>query len=219
MSAHEALRTYTAKELEQIAAEQIRRLKERGDLSIPVDIEMIVEQFHGIEIDVHRGLKERHHVWGVVGRLLESDKMLILVDDQLIDQDHLHKLYRMTVAEELAHAILHGNAIRKVKTVDDFLEFQKHIDWDRHDRNAKRLAAALLMPAQHVLQDARGWYSKLVTLVGYGSPDVIKKHLSGKLAEDYEVSLSAMRYRLGEWPMKIYDRIDAAVRDRLDFLE
>jgi hypothetical protein len=38
------------------------------------------------------------------------------------------------------------------------------------------------------------------------------------LAKEFEVSEGAMRHRLGEWPMKLYERIDAALADGLDYL-
>ena len=213
------LRTYTVKQLEKIAAQQVLQLKEHQNFTIPVDIEAIVEKFHGIIIDVQRGLKEHHSIWGMVGPDLNSDKILIIVDDQLLDQDYLYRIYRMTVAEELAHAILHREAIKEVKTVEDFKALHNHSDWDRHDRNAKRLAAALLIPAEHVSKDSRELYTKMVRIVGYGNPDAIKKHLANKLAEQYEVSVKPMKFRLGEWPIRVMQKIDQAMSEELDFLD
>lgn len=213
------LRTYTVKQLEKIAAQQVLQLKEHQNFTIPVDIEAIVEKFHGIIIDVQRGLKEHHHVWGMVGPDLNSDEILIIVDDQLLDQDHLYKIYRMTVAEELAHAILHREAIKEVKTIEDFKALHNHSDWDQHDRNAKRLAAAFLMPAEHISKDSRELYTKMARIVGYENPAAIKKYLANKLAEQYEVSVESMKFRLGEWPIRVMQKIEQAVSEELDFLD
>jgi hypothetical protein len=213
------LRTYTAKQLEEIAREQIQNLKKQGLLTIPVDIELIVEKLHGIQIDVQRGLKDIHHIWGMIGHCRNSDKLTILVDENLFDLDAMRRMYRMTVAEELAHSILHGEAILAVKSADDFIALQRHADWRMHDRNAKRLAAAILMPAENVLNDARGYYKVLIEVAGFGDPNAVKKYLVKQLAEKYDVSSAPMEYRLNEWPIKVFDKIDQAMADKLDFLE
>lgn len=210
------LQTYDVRRLEKIAWEQLKNLPH---ISIPVDIETIIEKFHKIEIDIKRGLKEHHHIWGVVGRNLDTGALVILVDDQLSDFDHLYKIYRMTIAEEFAHILLHKDAIEKVQSIKDFKALQNHSDWGKHDRNAKSLAAALLMPWENVLNDSRMLYKEFVTVAGYGDPKAIKKYMVNKLAETYEVSPSTMEYRLGEWPIKVIEKIDQAMQDKLDFLE
>jgi Zn-dependent peptidase ImmA (M78 family) len=213
------LRTYTVNELERIAREQIQRLKMQGLFSVPVDIELIAEKLHGIQIDVQRGLKENHHIWGMVGHYRDSDKLMILVDENLFDLDSLHHVYRMTVAEELAYSILHREAILAVKDTNDFIALQAHADWHTHDRNAKRLAAAILMPAENLLNDARAFYSELVNITGFGDSNAVKKYLVKQLAEKYDVSPAPMEYRLNEWPIKVFDKIDQAMKDGLDFLD
>lgn len=210
------VRTYTVKQLEAIAHEQIQNLKKQGLFSVPVDIELIVEKFHEMQIDVQRGLKETHHTWGMIGHCKDTNKFLILIDENLFDLDSLHHVYRMTVAEEFAHGLLLGDAIRAVTSTD---ELQKHPDWHIHDRNAKRLAAAILMPAENVVNDARAYYTELVNITGFGDPNSVKKYLVKQLAEKYDVSLASMRFRLDEWPIKVFDKIDLAMKDGLDFLE
>jgi Zn-dependent peptidase ImmA (M78 family) len=125
----------------------------------------------------------------------------------------------MTVAEEFAHSFLHKNAIENVRSIEDFEAFQNHPDWHKHDRNAKRMAAALLMPAPDVLNDCRGLYTQMIEIAGYGDPESIKKYIASTLAEKYEVSVQTMRIRLNEWPVKITEKIDQAMRDGLDFLD
>jgi hypothetical protein len=157
MGASDSLRTYTLSELERIAQQQLQELKRLGHFAIPVDIEAIVERLD-IEIDVKRGLKEAHNIWGMVAVDLDTDGLIILVDDTLLDTDRLRNLYRMTVAEEFAHSLLHKKAIKKIKTVEDFKALQNHPDWHKHDRNAKWLAASLLMPSESMLNDSRELY-------------------------------------------------------------
>ena len=211
------LRKYTANQLEAIAREQIQNLKKQGLFSIPVDIELVVEKLHGIQIDVQRGLKEGHHnVWGMIGPCKETNKLLILIDENLFDLDSLHHLYRMTVAEEFAHSLLHGDAICAVTSTQ---ELHKHPDWRIHDRNAKRLAAAILMPAENVVNDSREYYKELIGIAGFGDPSAVKKYLVKRLSEEYDVSPTTMEIRLNEWPIKIFDKVDQAMKEGLDFLD
>lgn len=216
MQPNKPLCTYTANQLEAIAREQIRNLKKQGLFSIPVDIELIVEKLHGIQIDVQRGLKEVHNIWGMIGPCKETDKLLILIDENLLDLDSLHHLYRMTVAEEFAHSLLHGDAIRAVTRTQ---ELQKHPEWHIHDRNAKRLAAAVLIPAENVVNDAREYYKELVEIAGFSDPSAVKKYLVKRLSEEYDVSPTAMNIRLNEWPIKVFGKIDQAIKEGLDFLD
>ena len=83
MGAADYLNTYTVTELECLARQQLHDLKERRHFSIPVDIEEIVENL-GIEIEVRRGLKDNHHIWGMVAVDLDTNGLVILVDDKLL---------------------------------------------------------------------------------------------------------------------------------------
>jgi len=216
MGAADYLQTYTAADLERSAQQQLQELKKLGHFAIPVDIEAIVEKLD-IEIDVKRGLKEIYHIWGMIAVDLDTDSLVILVDDTLLDNHR--NLYRMTVAEEFAHSLLHKNAIKEIKTIEDFKSLHNHSNWHKHERNAKRLAAAILMPSQNILNDSRKLYTQMITVAGYNNPEAIKKHITSFLADRYEVSIVAMRIRLNEWPIKVMDKIEDAMKDRLDFLE
>lgn len=210
------LQTHTIRQLEAIAHEQLKKLR---DLTIPVNIETIVEDFHKIDIDVKRGLKEHRNLWGIVGTDLDTGDLVIVVDDQLLDLDHLYKIYRMTVAEEFAHILLHRDAIVRVKSIEGFQALQNHPNWHEHDRNAKWLAAALLIPARYVLDDSRKFYKQLVSTAGFGDRNVVQKYLRNLLADKYHVSVAAINYRLQNWPVNVVEKVDRAMRDELDFLD
>lgn len=219
MGADNHLRTYSISDLERLASQQLQELKKLGHFTIPIDIETIVEKLCGIDIEVQRGLKELHNTWGLVGVDQDTEEFVIVVDDQLSDLAHLSKIYRMTVAEEFAHIRLHGKAIKNVRTPEDFRTLHNHRDWHEQDRNAKRFAAALLMPAENVLKDSRKLYKQMVGIAGYGDPQAIKKHLANELSEKYGVSVATMKYRLTEWPVSVDDKVDSAMKEKLDFLD
>ena len=51
------------------------------------------------------------------------------------------------------------------------------------------------------------------------NPEVIKKYMANDLAKRYEVSVQAMKIRLGGWPVKVMERIDQAMINGLNFLD
>lgn len=55
-----------------------------------------------------------------------------------------------------------------------------------------------------------------IQIPGFGDPQAIKKYLCTKAAQLFEVSPQAMSFRLGEWPTRINDRVDAAIDARLE---
>jgi Zn-dependent peptidase ImmA (M78 family) len=100
---------------------------------------------------------------------------------------------------------------------DDFRTLQQNRHWHEMDRNAKRFAAAILMPGEQLTNAAGTLYPKLVRVAGYGDAAAVKKHLGSLLAKQFEVSAQAMNIRLKEWPMHIADRVDQAIKDQVDY--
>ena len=224
MSAHrqnpaDLLKEYTVQELERIA-EQYHKKAENG-FSIPVDIEWIIETTPGIDLDIYPCLKANHNILGMAG-INEDGTISIYLDDKLADSDSQQKRARMTLAEEFAHILIHGDAIRQVKSPYDFLLIHSHPKWPVFDRNAKRLAAALLMPARTIIEDGGAWYSKITSSLPeqmkYSNPVAVKKMIISKLADRYDVSVQSMEIRLSEWPIRLLEKIENAMRERLDFL-
>lgn len=224
MSAHrqnpaDLLREYSVAELERIA-EQYHE-KHKDGFTIPVDIELIIESTPGIDLDVYPRLMANHGVMGMAG-INPDGTFSIYIDDVLADNDAQQRKARMTLAEEFAHLLIHGEAIRHVKTPQDFTLIHNHPKWPIYDRNAKRLAAALLMPARTLIEDTGQWYalilSKLPDHLRYSNPLAVQKTIVSKLADKYDVSFSSMRYRLDEWPIRLLDKIEQSMCDRLSFL-
>lgn len=211
------LRTYNVAELERIAHEQLSKLG--SGFTIPLDIDYIIEQLPGVDLDYYPALRDNYGLDGMVGPDLDTGEIIIYIDVKLATSERFLRRYRMTVAEELAHLILHRRAIELVKDPKGFLGLHKLPNWYQYERNAKKLAAMILMPSEHVLKDSRDIYHRIVAHVGFDNAAVVKKFLASKLADHYEVSLQTMKIRLAEWPIKVIDKIDQAMRDKLDFLD
>jgi len=212
------IKTYNVFELERIACRYVNQLGE--NLKIPVDIELIVER-NGIELDIWPALAANHKIYGMVGRNPDTGKIIIQVDDKLADEEYRKQIYRMTIAEEFAHILLHRKAIENVNSPEDFKILQTHSFWHEHDRNAKRLAAALLMPASYIKEDSQKLYKvtcQTLKRINYKYNQTVKNIITRQLAEKYAVSQSSMSYRLNEWPIRIFDMIDKAMKNKVDFL-
>lgn len=211
----EDIPTYSIPRLEQIAREL---LAERWPgLTIPVDIDCIVEQEPGTLLDYLPGLRQVHGVAGAVISHPEEARFTILVDEGVAD-GNLY-FYRFTVAEEFAHLKLHRKVLEQVTSLEEVIQLHEWVGYHELDRNAKWLAAALLIPPAPVLEDARQLYPDMVRLVGFANPDAVKSYVVDRLSRKYLVSPQAMRYRLKNRPVDVMRKVDAAMQDELDFLE
>ena len=199
-----ALPQYPANELERIAAARLAARFPDG-VSIPIDIDYLVESEPGVTLDVMLGLRDGY---GVAGAVLahpdEGDRLTVLIDANVADG--AAAFYRFTVAEELGHVVLHRDVLRGVRTLEQVVALhQAPAYYDTLDRNAKRFAAAVLMPPTNLRDDAR----VLCTPLRAAGHDMTA--LSGKLtirlAQRYGVSTTAMGYRLKEWPCSVVDAV------------
>lgn len=102
---------------------------------------------------------------------------------------------------------------------DDFVALQRHPQWYRADRNAKRFAAAVLMPGAQLLKHAQELYPRFVDVAVFGNANAVLSQLVAKLSQRFEVSPQSMRCRLGEWPMKIAEKVARSMQDQLRYLQ
>jgi len=208
---------YSAAELERRAEELLRRCC-GWPPSIPVDIEFLVAEEPGVLLDILPALQDMCGVAGLARYEPETDTMRIIIDAEVADHPSA-SFYRFTVAEEFAHVLLHRDIMIQVRTLEDLLALHAWRDYPEIDRNAKRLAAALLMPTITVAQEARHLYPLLVKAAGFGDQAALQAHLEERLARLHGVSASAMRHRLREWPLRITQKVERAMQQRMTILE
>ncbi|MFQ5881773.1 MAG: ImmA/IrrE family metallo-endopeptidase [Candidatus Methylomirabilales bacterium] len=212
----EEIPTYSAGELERIA-DRLLRERWQPEVVMPVDIDLLVEQEPGVVLDYRPGLEQAFGVVGAVVHYPEGETFTIYIDQDVAD--HRPNFYRFTLAEEFAHLVLHRSVIQQAKTLEDAAWLHEWLRYKEIDRNAKRLAAALLMPPRHVLEDAAELYQGMVRHIGFENPAAVKKYLVDQLSRRYRVSREAMGHRLEEWPIRVVEKVDAAMREGLDFLD
>ncbi|MBI2000923.1 MAG: ImmA/IrrE family metallo-endopeptidase [candidate division NC10 bacterium] len=199
-------------------AEELLRSRCGWPPAIPVDIETLVDQEPRVLLDILPGLQKLCGIAGHVRYEPETDTLRLIIDAEVADHPAA-SFYRFTVAEELAHVLLHRAIVAQVRTLKDSLALHAWRGYHEIDRNAKRLAAALLMPTISVAQEARRLYPDLVKVAGFGDPSAVQAHLEERLARLHAVSASAMRNRLKEWPLRLTQKIERAMRERLTVLE
>lgn len=130
------LREYSVTELEHIADKFHDGLGEKFD--IPVDIDLLLENTEDVDLEIWPGLAANHKMHGMAGIDPDTKKIFVYIDDKLADTSAYKRRYRMTVAEEFSHILIHRPAIEAVTTVKDFKAIQEHPKWYIYERNTKR---------------------------------------------------------------------------------
>lgn len=133
----------------QKSLSQLRKIGESISLiysenKYSVDIERTVEHLYRVRID-YVPLKAEYGVeaWASI------NEKKIYIDIGLADSDSSERRYRFTLAEELAHIILHAPIYKGITRFEEWQDIWESMDEDIHsklDRNAKELAGIILMP-------------------------------------------------------------------------
>lgn len=140
------IKFYAPQALESLAEAFLDEFDKPVD-SLPVEIDLIIQRDLKIEIIPFISLEQRYGLHGYLALSLKT----IYIDQYIMDTDSFERRYRFTLAEEVAHLILHKNLFAGVKIPEDYLEtFDKISEGERlrMDLDAKRLAEAILMPAE-----------------------------------------------------------------------
>ncbi len=148
--AFENLPEYPDHELEKRAS-QFLATQYGSVVRIPVDVEWLLETL-GVDLDCYPALRANYFVEGGVWRDTQTGRLTVFIDEAMMD-DHSARgvtRYRTTVAEELAHLLIHREVIEQVDGPARFGELHTQMLRTRVERNAKRMAAALLMPKEQL---------------------------------------------------------------------
>lgn len=206
---------YKIKDIEAAAWKLINSLY-GSIIQIPIDIDYIIEKHPlVIDFDLVKGLKYEFGIAGTVFRLKE-DCFAIYIDENIADKSPYY--YRFTVAEELSHLVLHKNLINEIDSIEKAAKLKADRRYKNMDRNAKRFAAAILMPNKLVINDSEILYKNLVSKEVIYKPEDMLKEIITTLRKKYDVSKEAMFYRLNEWPLNIVERIFFSISNESDEL-
>ena len=156
-----------------------------------VDIESIIPEYAGIRVECAYGLKRQFDTWAYIS----VSQLKIFIDASLMDTNSIMylKKYRFTLAEELAHFLLHKDIYKNCNSAKDRLEIHKNIgdaQVGRLDRQAKALAGSLLLPKEKV----ENRMEKLVPEHGIEQDGV--DIICRILGREFDVNHTAVRKRL-----------------------
>jgi Zn-dependent peptidase ImmA (M78 family) len=177
-------------ELERIAAEALAGA-ERCSKGSRVDIERLILEKFKIKIEAFHDLRRRWDTYAFI----DTTGTAIYIDAELMNEDRLEKKYRFTLAEELAHYLIHRHLFANCRTEEDRLRIEAMLDERTRaymESNAKALASALLMPKTTIEPLVEALAGKLVDDEGH----ILVDELVGTLAHEYDVNFQAAKRRM-----------------------
>lgn len=154
-----------------------------------VNIEKVIEDRYGIIIDIHYRLQQECGVMAYT--LINANRLFI--DDKLMDDPRLTKRYRFTLAEELAHFIIHKDIYGSCRTIVERIGMEQLLTSQEQwflETNAKALASAILMPKNII----EGRIEQLFSSIGR-NPEHIAAIIK-ILSHDFDVNPQAVKRRL-----------------------
>ena len=198
-------------------ASAILRTAHNGEIPpAAIDIEWIIEAHFGLEVLPLPNLWASWNVHGVFC-ILDDGSHLVAIDEETMDSKP--HLYRFTLGEELGHHVLHSKFLPRCNDTGSAIKLYRELEgWWVLERNARRFAAAVLMPMETLVPNAERAYARIARSVSFKNEEMMLKYMAVALADDYDVSSSAMGYRLQEYPARLADRVRDAIKEGLDFL-
>ncbi len=137
---------YTYVQLKDISENFLKKNNFRNGI-IPTDIEILIEK-SGIIIEAIDDLRKDFSVKGLVAKDVRDDgRVKIFIDARHYEEDTFE--YKFTLAEELAHILLHMDFYDGINDVEDYIRKYKSIDdynYRIFEQQARNLASFLLLP-------------------------------------------------------------------------
>jgi hypothetical protein len=162
---------------------------------LPVNIDLIIEKYHGMQIVPVPGLKK-----------LTGTEALILSSLDEIDYDSNLPAVRIrfSLAHELGHKILHGRLIESIKP-PSFEEWEKlqeetpEVTRNRAEYQAYEFAGRLLVPKEDLINEVKA-LSPLIKKAKAQAPDLsgdeLNEFIAGRICRKFEVSDQVISKRL-----------------------
>jgi hypothetical protein len=204
----------------QIEDRATRFLRKRVDVprSLPVPIELLLENTGDVILRTTSGLRSRHNVEGCVCNEFFSKLLTVYVDGDIADGPD-DALYNAVLSEELAHVELHRALILQVRSIEDFQEVRRHSQWRRIEQDALRFSLAIRMPTDGFVVEVEQAYTDVIREFGFGDSSRTELQIRNLLASRYVVPHQDMQRRLTQTPMNgVLDCIRTSVVARSDKL-
>ncbi len=211
----EPVREFKVWELQKHADDLLDAAFPSGYL-IPVEIENIA-YYLSLDILPVLGLRGTCDVVGALYRDA-AGAYWVVVDEHMMD--NRENRYRFTVGEEIAHFVLHREAIDQARDIAGAIALQRRLTsrYRFTESNARRLAAEMLMPRAALRKDLAKAYAEVVAVVGFRNVEAVAKQVTDILRRRYVVSHDAMRYQLHTRQFQAYEVMQEACRRQRDKL-
>lgn len=164
-------------------------------LTPPLAIEDIAELKIFDDYILLPNLKTNYDSYGFIGK--SGTKWYLHVDEYTAD--NWYTTCRFTVAEEVAHFRLHKNIFENVHDVSSYISLRDSLSnrlYNIIEKDAKYVAAAILIPTELILYDAWNIYVEKIKDQSFSSEEMLWGTLCKELAWRYEVYEMVMMYRL-----------------------
>jgi len=184
------VRDYRLYELERIAADALRGA-ESCVKGRRVDIERLILEKFKLKIESFIELRRRWDTYAFI----DTTGAVIFIDADLMNEERLEKKYRFTLAEELAHLLIHRHLFANCRTIEGRMKIEEMLDERTRaymESNAKALASAILMPKATVEPLVESLAGKLVDAEGR----ILVDQVVSALASEYDVNFQAAKRRM-----------------------
>jgi len=208
-------RRYEKAEMEAKAAQALR-MAYPGDVTLPIDIDLLVESNGHVEAIVPIPELETRFAVAAVLTVKAKGSFDILVDEDTLDTQRARASF--SIAHELGHIVLHSEVFAECRRVDDSIALGSRIKraYRFLEENANYFAGAILIPQKQILSDAGKLYEFLVRNGNYETR-LDHDRVSATLARRYGVNTTPMKIRLDQ--LGITRKIQKALLYRSPFLE
>jgi predicted transcriptional regulator len=184
------VREFYLYELERIACSALAKVP-GGAPKGRVDIERLLQESFGVKIVAFHELASKWKTYAFI----DTTAKVVFVDADLIDNVNEEKKYRFTLAEELAHLLIHTSLFANCKTIEDRFAIEdalKDVQRDRLENNAKALGSAILMPEKSVREFVESVLPKFTDEHGH----VLVDELASAISQQYDVNFRPAKRRL-----------------------
>jgi Zn-dependent peptidase ImmA (M78 family) len=121
-------------------------LPARSPIRLPVNVELLAAKV-SCPISTIDGLRSEFDLRGFVYKNIHKDKFEIIIDSHHYQEEEYSSLF--TIAEELAHLLIHKSIFEQIHSVEDRIELDTGINESTRrfiEMQAKRVGSELLLP-------------------------------------------------------------------------
>jgi Zn-dependent peptidase ImmA (M78 family) len=184
------VRDFKLWELERIAAGALAKAPQCIKAG-RVNIERLLEEGHGVKLIAFQELARQWKTYAWI----DTKSRYVFVDAELMDNVNEAKKYRFTLAEELAHLLIHTSIFAGCESVEARMAIEDRLSDEQKDRlenNAKALASMILMPEQAVRAFIEGVLPKFTDEQGH----VLVDQLASAISREFDVNFRPAKRRL-----------------------